>query len=184
MKSAIIIHGTGGYPGENWFPWLKGKLEDEGYLVHVPRFPTPENQDPEHWFEAFEKYEEYVGIGTIIIAHSGGCAFLLRLLEKAAKKIRAAVFVAPPLGIMPIAHYKADEPFLKEPFNWEKIRDSAKHFLVFHSEDDPLICIGNGERLAGELGVNLVRLRNAGHFNAKAGYTTFELLLEKLRPIL
>jgi len=87
MKSAIIIHGTGGYPGENWFPWLKGKLEDEGYLVHVPRFPTPENQDPEHWFEAFEKYEEYVGIGTIIIAHSGGRELPAWLLKAASQRV-------------------------------------------------------------------------------------------------
>lgn len=184
VKSAFIIHGTGGYPEENWFPWLKEKLEGEGYKVYVPQFPTPENQDPEHWFAVFREYGGFVNGDTIIVAHSGGCAFLLRLLEKAKERINGAVFVAPPLGIMPIAHYKADKPFLNEPFNWGKIRSGAKHFLVFHSEDDPLVCIGNGEKLAGELGVNLVRLSDAGHFNAQAGYTAFELLLEKIRPIL
>jgi uncharacterized protein len=184
MKYAFIIHGTGGYPEENWFPWLKEKLEEFDYKVFVPQFPTPENQDPEHWFKVFKNYEKYLDSGTIIIAHSGGCAFLLRLLESIRVKIKVAVFVAPPLGIMPIKYYEADRPFIESPFDWKKILNSSVNFLVFHSEDDPLICIGNGEKLAKEIGVNLIRLKNAGHFNAKSGYIKFDLLLEKLTPML
>jgi len=26
MKNALIIHGTEGYPKENWFPWLKKEI--------------------------------------------------------------------------------------------------------------------------------------------------------------
>ena len=45
MKSDIFIfHGTGGYPKENWFPWLKQQLEIKGFNVTVPQFPTPEGQ--------------------------------------------------------------------------------------------------------------------------------------------
>lgn len=106
------------------------------------------------------------------------------MLEHIQVKIKVAVFVAPPLGVMPIKYYEADRPFVENPFNWKKIRNSSINFLVFHSEDDPLICVGNGEKLAKELGVDLIRLKNAGHFNAKAGYTKFALLLEKLKPIL
>lgn len=184
MKNLFIIHGTEGYPEENWFPWLGEKFQELGYEVFVPQFPTPKNQDPEHWFEVFKNYEKHLNVDTIIIAHSGGCAFLLRLLEIIAIKIKAAVFVAPPIGIMPIKYYEADRPFIEKPFNWKKIRCSANNFLVFHSEDDQLICIGNGEKVANELGVGLIRLKDAGHFNAKAGYTKFDLLFEKLKPLL
>ena len=37
MKNAIVIHGTEGYPEENWFPWLKKELEQKDYIVSVPQ---------------------------------------------------------------------------------------------------------------------------------------------------
>ncbi|MBT4351943.1 serine hydrolase family protein [archaeon] len=182
MKNAFIIHGTEGYPEENWFPWLKEKLEANNYKVFIPQFPTPKNQDPEHWFEVFNEYEKYLDNETIIVAHSGGCAFLLRLLEKIKIKINIAVFVAPPVGVMPIKYIKADWPFIKDPIDWKKIKSNSNNFLVFHSVDDPFICIENGEKVAEELGTNLIRLEDAGHFNKKSGYLKFDLLLEKLKP--
>jgi len=44
MKRAIILHGTDGNPESNWFPWLKARLEAEGYEVWVPLLP--ENHTP------------------------------------------------------------------------------------------------------------------------------------------
>lgn len=184
MKNALIIHGTAGYPEENWFPWLKKQLEERGYKVIVPQFPTPENQNPEHWFKTLSSYESSFSEETIIVGHSCGGLFLLRVLEKLNVKIKAAVFVAASVGILPLKHHEVDLPFLEKPLDWEKIRKSASHFFVFHSEDDPYICIENGEKIAQEVGTDLIRLKDAGHFNAKSSYTTFELLLEKLKPIL
>jgi len=184
MKNAFIIHGTEGYPEENWFPWIKKQLEEHGYKITIPQFPTPKNQDPEHWFTTLKPYESTFNEETILIGHSCGGAFLLRVLEEIKPKIKAAVFVAASAGIKPIKYYEVDRPFIEKPFNWEKIRNSSKYFFVFHSEDDPLICPENGEKIAQELGTELIKLKDAGHFNAKSGYTTFELLLKKLKPIL
>ncbi len=184
MKNAIIIHGTEGYPEENWFPWLKEELKKYDYETFIPQFPTPENQTPEAWFEVFKNYEKYLNKGTILIGHSCGGAFLLRVLEKINVKIKASVFVAASAGVKPIRYYEVDRPFVEKPFDWGRIRNSSTQFLVFHSEDDPLICIGNGEKISKELGVDLIRLKSAGHFNEKAGYTKFGLLLEKLKPVL
>jgi predicted alpha/beta hydrolase family esterase len=44
MANIFIIHGSYGNPDENWFPWLKKELEQEGHKVFVPKFPTPEDQ--------------------------------------------------------------------------------------------------------------------------------------------
>lgn len=184
MKNALIIHGTEGNPEENWFPWLKKQLETYGYQVTVPQFPTPQNQDPGHWFATLQPYISSFNEKTLLIGHSCGGAFLLKVLEEIRTKVKVAVFVAASAGVKPIKYYEVDRPFVEKPFNWEKIRQSADHFFVFHSEDDPLICLENGEKIAQELGTELIRLKDAGHFNAKAGYKTFELLLEKLKPVL
>jgi len=184
MKYVIIIHGTEGYPEENWFPWFKEQMKKYDYEVIVPQFPTPANQTPEAWFEVFKNYEKYLSNETILIGHSCGGAFLLRVLEKIKVRVKASVFVAASAGVKPIKYYEIDRPFIEKPFDWKRIRNSSNNFLVFHSEDDPLICIGNGEKIAKELNTNLIRLTNAGHFNAKAGFIKFDLLLEKLRPML
>ncbi len=58
MTNIIIIHGTGGDPNENWFPWLKSELEKLNCRVLFPKFPTPENQSLQNWLNVFKDYEQ------------------------------------------------------------------------------------------------------------------------------
>lgn len=183
MKTAIIIHGTDGYPEENWFPWLKKEMEMLDYQVSVPQFPTGKDQNPENWFNIFQNYQEKINEETIIIGHSYGASFLLRLLEKLDTKITAAVFVAPSIGILPIKYYDLDKEIVSEPFNWSKIKSHALHHFVFHSEDDPYICIENAEKAAKMLDAKFIKKDKAGHFNTKAGYTKFPELLDEIQNI-
>ncbi len=44
-----------------------------------------------------------------------------------------------------------------------------------------MVGVGNGTALAANLNADFIRLTNAGHFNANAGYTKFEMLLEKIK---
>jgi len=180
MKNAIIFHGTGGHPQENWFPWLKVELEKLGYTVMIPQFPTPNNQTPETWFKVFSNYEKELNPETILIGHSLGGGFLLRVLEHIKTKVKAAFFVAAPIGVLPIKYYEGDKPFIGKPFDWAKIRQKAEKFFVFHADKDELVSPGNGEELAKNLGVDLILVPGAGHFNAKAGYTKFELILKRI----
>ena len=109
MKNAFIFHGTGGHAGENWFPWLKSELEKIGYEVFIPQFPTPENQTLEMWMEAFGNYEKELNSDTLLIGHSLGGAFLLRLLEKSIPRAKAAFFISVPVGVLPIKNYEGDK---------------------------------------------------------------------------
>ncbi|MBI4232209.1 alpha/beta fold hydrolase [Candidatus Peregrinibacteria bacterium] len=180
MKTAMIIHGSFGHPGENWFPWLKGKLEELGYKVLLPQFPTPENQSPESWFEVFEQYRNQIGEESILIGHSYGGAFLLRVLESLAVRVKLSVIVAGTAGVKPIKFYERDRSIVENGFDWTKIRAASENFLVFHSADDPYICIENGEKIAAGVGTKLQRFEHEGHFNGEAGYDKFELLLEMI----
>ncbi len=178
--NAFIFHGTAGYPGENWFPWLKKELESSGCNVIIPQFPTPEGQTLGNWFEVFEQYKQDYGPETILIGHSLGGAFLLRVLERYNVKIKAAFLVAAPIGILPLKNYETDKPFIGHQFDWEKIRKNSGKFFVFHSDNDPFVSLGNGQELAKRLGTELIFIPKAGHFNAAAGYLKFETLLDRI----
>lgn len=185
MKTAFIFHGTGGYPEENWFPWLKEKFEEKGYQVFVPQFPTPEGQSIESWLKVLESYKQYITEDTIFVGHSLGGIFLLKYLEQLEHPVKAAAFVGSAIGIPPVKNFDADSKFSEGfAFDWAKIRSKSKNFIVFQSDNDPYVGLANGEKLAKELGVELSFVPSAGHFNVNAGYTKFEELWEKLLPIL
>lgn len=180
MKNAIIIHGTEGYPEENWFPWLKNELEQLGYIVNVPQFPSPPVVPAKisEWFEVLENYE--INQDTLLIGHSLGGIFTLRILEKLSNPVKAAFFVGTPIGIQPIKFYDRDFAFSGFDFDWNKIKKNAKRFVAFHSDNDPYVDLANGEMLAEKLGIKLNFIPNSGHFNTKAGYTEFPQLLKEI----
>jgi len=184
--NVFIFHGTEGYPEENWFPWLKKELEAKGCKVFVPQFPSPPIVPAKisEWFEVLKKYESEINENTIIIGHSLGGVFALRVLEQLKHPVRAVFLVGTPIGVKPIANYDRDNSFSGFDFDWTAIKNNSKHFTVYHSDNDPYVSLGNGEQLAKELGVELSFVPNAGHFNAKAGYLSFPDLLEKVRKIL
>ncbi len=205
MKSNIFIfHGTGGYPEENWFPWLKGQLESENCQITIPKFPhskelfaeaclkvvVPQFPSPERpilndWLNKLDEYKEFINENTILIGHSLGGLFLLRVLERLETPVKAAIFVSASAGVKPIKFYQGDHDFSGGfDFDWGKIKKSASHFEVFHSDTDQMVCLGNGEELAKRLGVKLNVIPDAGHLNAKAGYTKFPELLNAINAIL
>ena len=176
---AIIIHGTEGNPEENWFPWLKKELEQRGYEVHVPQFPSPPIVAAKisQWWDVLKNYE--IDEDTILIGHSLGGLFTLRILEKLEKPVKGAYLAGASIGIKPIKYYDRDLAFSGFDFDWDKIKQNAKRFVVFHSDDDPYVCFENGKALAEKLGVELTFIPNAGHFNISTNpkYTMFPELL-------
>lgn len=187
MKPEIFIfHGTEGYPEENWFPWLKKELGQNGYSVFVPQFPSPPVVPAKisEWFDVLKEYEEHINEDTILIGHSLGGVFTLRVLEQLKHPVKAVFFVGTPIGVRPILNYDRDNSFSGFSFDWNSIKKNAQHFVVFQSDNDPYVGLANGHQLAEILGVKLNFVLNAGHFNAKAGYLKFEKLLEEVNKIL
>lgn len=182
----FIFHGTEGYPDENWFPWLKHELEQRGYKVLIPQFPSPPIVPAKitEWFDVLKNYEKYINENTIFIGHSLGGIFTLRILEKLKHSVKAAFFVGAPIGIRPILNYDRDSSFSGFSFEWDTIKKKSRNFVVYQSDDDPYVGLANGEKLAKNLGVELSFIPNAGHFNKKAGYIKFEALRDKVLQVL
>ncbi|MFH1398779.1 MAG: alpha/beta hydrolase [Candidatus Woesearchaeota archaeon] len=181
MADVFIIHGTLGYPGENWFPWLKQEIEKLGHKCHVPQFPTPENQKLDTWLEVFNKYLLQINSKTILIGHSCGAIFLLRLLERINTKVKAVFLVAGPIKPLNNQFDKYHMSFLDYPIDWKKVKSNAQHFYPIYSENDPYVGPEHGRITAKQLNTKLIMFNNAGHFNEKAGYLKFEFLLDLVK---
>lgn len=181
FSNAFIFHGTAGSPEGNWFPWAKKELETLGIPTTIPRFPTPEGESLHAWFDVLELDQAAIGSKTLLIGHSKGGMFLLKLLERLQEPVDTAVFVSAPVGVKPILYYEEDKLFSNFEFNWDKIRQGARHFVAFHSENDPYVSIANGKHLVNELGIELTIVPQAGHINAESGFTKFPILLEALK---
>jgi predicted alpha/beta hydrolase family esterase len=181
-KSAIIIHGTEGFPEENWFPWLKEKLGRRGYEVTVPQFPSPPVVPAkiDEWFKVLLAQHVSLNRESLLIGHSLGGVFTLRILESLETPVRAAYLVGTPIGEKPILNYDRDVAFSGFTFDWQKIKQNAEQFAVFQSDNDPYVGLENGKQLATHLDTRLYLIPDAGHFNTKAGYTTFPDLLKTI----
>jgi predicted alpha/beta hydrolase family esterase len=182
MTNILIIHGSYGHPEENWFPWLKSELVKLGCRVFIPKFPTPENQSLQNWLKIFKEYEQYLDENSIVVGHSIGPAFLLNVLENIDKPIKAAFFVSGFTGSLHNPKFdEINSSFADKRFDWQKIKNNCARFFVFHSDNDPYVPLQKAKDLAKNLGVNIILVKNAGHFSEKAGYKQFELLLERIK---
>ena len=178
----FLIHGAYGNPNENWIPWLEKNLEKLGCAVFAPEFPTPEGQTLENWMSVFEEYLNLVGSDTIVVGHSLGPAFILAVLEKIEEPIRAAFFIAPFIDSLDNPDFdKINKTFIDRKFDWDKIKKNCGKFVVFHSDNDPYVPLEKAEKIAENLGVEVIVVKKAGHFNEKSGYKKFEMLLEKIK---
>ncbi len=181
MRNAILIHGAYGNPDENWFPWLGKELEGEGYEVTVPVFPTPVGQDIDAWRKVFSEYEHMLDPETILIGHSLGSAFVLDILERTTRPVRAAYLVAGFLG--PLGNRKFDalnHSFVERSFDWEAISRNAGQIFVIASDNDPYVPEDEGYEIASRLETEPIVIEGAGHFNTQSGYETFDILRDMI----
>ncbi len=182
---AILIHGVGGSPQENWFPWLKDKLEKLGLTVIAPQFPSDSRHNLSSWMSEFGRWTNSVDAETMMIGHSIGSAFILNFLERSGNTIDAAFFVAPFVGRLGIDRFDSiNSTFTEHEFNWAKIKQHCRNFFIYSSDNDPYVPVEKGKFLSAKLDARFKLVRGAGHFNSDAGYTDFPMLLEDIRQLI
>lgn len=181
----VIIHGTGGSPQGNWFPWLADQLRGLAQDVTVPQFPTGPGQNLASWLEAFNAYAGPLTREHVLIGHSIGAAFVLRLLERSSLPVAGAVLVAPFARQLGIPDFDPlNETFVRPAFKWTDIRKGARCFKVYSGDNDPYVPLHLGEEVAREIGCGFSVVEGGGHLNAESGYLRFDLLLRDLKPLM
>lgn len=172
MKRAVILHGTDGVPDESWRPWLREKLEAEGYEVWIPALP--ENHTPNR-----KVYGDFLfGQGwdfsdNLVIGHSSGAVEVLNLLmDERLPKVKMAVMVGAWAGGLPMGYEEGGNTqflnlFPEEGFDFELMKSKAEKFAFLHGDDDPYCPLEQAKFLAEKLDGSLTVVPGGGHLGVK-----------------
>jgi uncharacterized protein len=184
-RRVIIVHGTFGTPAKNWFPWLADAVRGCGAAVVAPSFPTPEGQSLDAWLDVSNAEIGSLGTADVLVGHSLGSGFALRLLERADARISGLFLVSGFVG--ELQHDELDvlnSSFVQPPFDWPVIRRHAELIKLYNGDDDPFVPLAKGEELATALAATLTVVPSGGHINGAAGFTEFPQLFADLEPLL
>ena len=191
----VIVHGTFGHPGENWFPWLaeqitkldkSGKTKREDILI--PHFPSSDCADYDSWKSVLLGYIDsgIINKNTIFICHSLGPLFVSRILIEKQIKVKGMISVEAAAN-----HLMGNESFdrINSTFfipSWDYL-DQVKKYLdfnyCFYTDNDPHIPFNILKEYVDHAATKAFFIPNSGHFNEAAGYTKFPQLLELIKKI-
>ena len=175
----IVLHGAHGGPDTNWFPWLRAELVAQGIEVLLPRLPTPEGQSLGAWFNAYDRAVNAVPPApTILVGHSLGAAFALRLVEKATEPYEGLFLAAGFIGALGLLDYDpVNQSFFALPFDWAGIRErKGRACRCWAGDDDPYVPLSRSQDVADQLDAPLDVLPRGEHLNSETGFTAFPQL--------
>ncbi len=172
----IILHGAHGGPDTNWFPWLHATLEAEGIAVLRPRFPTPDGQSLSAWLDAYDRaVGSLPNAATVLVGHSLGAAFALRLIERAGQPVAGVFLAAGFVGALGLPDYDTiNRSFFATRFDWPAIRARKGRFChCWAGDDDPYVPLSRSQAMATCLQAPLEIVSGGGHLNDETGFTAF-----------
>jgi uncharacterized protein len=196
----IIIHGSYGSPQENWFPYLKKKLERQKQVVVAPEFPIdnweeitkngsdkpPTRQNLENWLAVFEEKvlkDITVHEKPVIVSHSLGPLFALHVISKYKFELKCAVFVCPFLRKLN-TQWQIDyvnQSFYKTDFDFTQLRKLIPYSVTVYSDNDPYVDRKYSREFAKKMGSIEIVVKDGKHLNAEAGFRKFPLVFELCR---
>lgn len=187
MKRVFIVHGWGGHPGENWFPWLKHELENRGFEVHIPQLPDADYPRIAHWVSTLTQAVGTLDNHTYFVGHSLGCQTILRYLENMDGKAGGAVFIAG--FVLPLKGLDAEETetfksWASTPLDLAKVRQHLGKSVAIFSDNDQWVQVENAAEYEKHLGSKIIIEHEKGHYNEKAGFLELPLALQELLKVI
>ncbi|MFA5270449.1 MAG: alpha/beta fold hydrolase [Patescibacteria group bacterium] len=159
-KTYYILHGYNGSPDENWFPWLKEKLEKRGDKAIVPTLPNPDKPQLGEWLATLKAAIQENGEG-VLIGHSLGGVLAMRYLEQGGHPEKI-VLVAVPFAQLP--NIPGIDNFLETPWDISSEQLQSAKFVVIGSEDDPYVPVKHIKSWANYSDVEPVLFKDRRHF--------------------
>lgn len=184
MLNALILHGTGGYPTENWFDWLRQELEQSGCPTQVPQLPDANRPNIKR-YNQFLLHELQCDFNqdTILIGHSSGAVAILGLLQALPESVQVDTCYL-------VGSFKDDlgwealRDLFNPPLDLARIKTKAKHFIFIHADNDPYCPLAHAEYLATQLAGELLIKEGQKHFSIGTmgdAYREFPFLLKLIK---
>lgn len=166
----MIIPGNGNTDiSENWFPYVKERLESSGIKVIAKNMPDPDLARKEFWIPFIEK-ELDSDEDSILIGHSSGAVAILRFLEN--HKALGAIIVGACYTDLGLEKEKLSGYFNDE-WQWDKIKKNVKWIVQFASIDDPYVPIEEARFIRDRIHTEYHEYASEGHFGSDKNKTDF-----------
>jgi predicted alpha/beta hydrolase family esterase len=177
MKVIFIPGNGGGSPNDNWFPYLKEKLEVLKVKVIASEFPDSYLARESYWIP-FLKNDLKADETSILIGHSSGAIAAMRFAE--ANKLLGSILVGgyhTDLGIPT----EKQSGYFDRPWDWNSIAQNQKWIIQFASQDDPWIPIEEARFVHKKLNTEYHEFSDQGHFGGDYKKMEFPELFEALK---
>jgi predicted alpha/beta hydrolase family esterase len=188
MSRVFLVHGWGGSPQIDWFPWAKKELEEKGYEVFSPEMPDADYPKIEPWVRKLKETVGEVRRDDIFIGHSIGCQAVERYLQTLSPgtKFDKVILIAPWVVLTRKTFEEMGEneevvkAWYEEPIEYEKIKGMAEWTAVF-SDDDPFVNYKDNYPIyKNKLGAKVILKKKKGHFAGEQGVNKIPFLLKLL----
>lgn len=188
MKNYFIVHGFKGSNIENWFPWLKKKIDSQDCLCIIPQFPI----DKEHhiyseWEKILDVYNKdfhLMNENTVIIGHSTGSICALKYILENKINIKKLILVSGFNNYLSSdkndIHNKLNPSYYVNDNEISKIKNYVKEIVCIYGDNDPYIPQDVLKDFAKSINAKEVVIHNGGHLNEIAGYKTFPEILKEI----
>lgn len=183
MKRVLVLHGTNGNSKANWFEWLGVELEKINLKVWVPDLPFADKPNIKRYNEfIFANKDWTFDEDTVLIGHSSGSVAILGLLQALPKGIQVNTCYLVGAFKNDLGWESLKELFIDD-FDFEDIKNKAKHFVFIHSDNDPYCPLEHAQFLSKKLGGELIVQNGQKHFSIGTmgkTYEKFPFLFDKI----
>ena len=159
--------------------------------VYACSLPMPNPNEPKcnKWVEEISRNIPEVSEDIFLIGHSLGTPAILNYLEtlETEKRLGGVFLVAGPCEALDINNSNSNirkiDDFFTHLFDFEKIKNKAKKFIVIHGSDDKSVPLSHAEKTSKELNGELIIIKDGGHLSGWNGFNTLHQLLDKFKEI-
>lgn len=185
-----MIHGWGGGPEIDFFPWAKEELTKMGFEVVTPEMPDSNYPKIDFWIKKLADTAGTPREDDILIGHSIGCQTIQRYLETlpTGTKVQKIILIAPWTVLTERTFTEMGEDrsvvaeWLEKPINYEKIKPMTDSWTAVFSDDDPFVDYEQNYRVyQDKLGAKIILEKSQGHFSSEQGVDKIPFLLDLVK---